>query len=116
MAKKPCPVAKGLRPTRNWKRWPDGWLSPRGAFYGCEPQQHIALGIGLGTSYGVMEHLGWLKLQSGLWVKHSPMRLHEWPVGVDWPTQSQIDTVFDRSKALGCFLPEWAGGKEAEDS
>jgi hypothetical protein len=110
----PLRPERRLRPTTNWKRWRDGWLSPDGKFYGCEKHKHIALGNVLGDHHGLLEHRGWLKLQGGFWVKKSRADCYNFPPEQDWPTQAQIDAVFDRSVALKCRLPEWAGGKKDE--
>lgn len=88
------------KPTKDFLKWENGWLSPDGNFYGCGYQRHIALAEDLGLEGTAIEDAGWIKLQNGGWLY--PFYLKKQGV-----KQAQIDTLFDWHQTNKVEMKSW---------
>lgn len=88
------------KPTTEFTKWDNGWLSPDGKLYPCEYQGHIALAENLGLEGTDIEDAGWIKLQDGGWLYPFYLRSQ----GV---TQAQLDTLFDWHRANKINMKPW---------
>jgi len=85
-----------------------GWLSPDGKFYECyetEPISytrrhflgHIQIAEELGQTEWQLEKLGWIKRTEDKFITPSK-----------YPTQPQVDMIFDYCQKEGIPMPDWA--------
>lgn len=82
------------------ERYADGWLSPEGDYWPCEPQGHLDLAdyITNNDNYGgekLLEGRGWTKVSMNQWFNNGRSRL----------TQAQIDFIFDWCRVNGKSYP-----------